>query len=48
MYDANWKWFASKDNALGTTGHCLLSDMIANSIFTTNLKQFEIGSILTM
>ncbi|MEA4852161.1 MAG: TonB-dependent receptor [Paludibacter sp.] len=43
MYDANWKWVASKDNALGTTDIAYSPDMIANSIFTANLKQFEIG-----
>ena len=40
-YDANWNWIGSRNNKLGTTDIAYSPNLIANSIFTLNIKQFE-------
>ena len=43
MYDANWNWTNSQDNYLGTTDIAYSPNLIANSIFTANIENFEVG-----
>ena len=43
VFDENWNWLASKNNELGTTDIAYSPNIIANSIFTYNHKDFECG-----
>lgn len=41
VYDADWNWIDSKTNVLGTTDIAYSPNVVANNIFTLNLRNFE-------
>jgi len=43
VYDENWDWIGTQDNYLGTTDIAYSPNVIANSIFTFNHRNFEAG-----